>query len=60
MSLMLRKQERGRGKQVNATHVKDPRKDTANQRLPKEYGKAVMNSNSFFYNANRCLFAFHC
>ena len=33
VSLMLHKQERGRGKQVTAIHVRDPSKDTVESKI---------------------------
>ena len=54
MSLMLRQQERGRGKQVTAIHVKDPSKDTANSKI--DFTNEIHMARSHVY---RCLFAFH-
>ena len=48
VSLMLRKQERGRGKQVNATHVKDPWKDTAESKIAQGIWQSSHEFKQFF------------
>lgn len=49
VSLMLRKQERGRGKQVNATHVKDPWKDTAESKIAQGIWQSSHEFKQFFF-----------
>ena len=43
---------------ISLPHMQNQRTQQT-QRLPKEYGKKIVNSNSFFAHIYRCLFAFH-